>query len=164
MEQRGVRQTRNEFGSGGVSKRDDKIEAMRTVQREFEVGDAAMACLQQRLQNEPDYLTRQRLRQQDMNRCRDRLEATYIIRLFAEFEAALRQYWATIKKTKPQMHDLIDGLAARRRVIADWRDDVHKLRKYRNDLVHHADGLQPVTFSKAVQFAARFLSQLPPEW
>ena len=45
-----------------------------------------------------------------------RLEGTYVIRLFAEFETGLRLYWATIRQTEPPTQHLLDGIAARRAI------------------------------------------------
>ena len=56
----------------------------------------------------------------DYHNFRDNLEPTYLIRLFAEFEAGLREAWALAfrQTTSPRMRDLIDSFAARRLIPA----------------------------------------------
>ena len=60
------------------------------------------------------------LKLHDIVNASGRLEGTYIIRLFAEFETGLRLFWATIRETEPPTQHLLDGIAARResRLIA----------------------------------------------
>ena len=52
------------------------------------------------------------LEPQDIVEASGRLEGTYVIRLFAEFETGLRLYWATIRDTEPPTQHLLDGIAA----------------------------------------------------
>ena len=64
-----------------------------------------------------------------------RLEGTYVIRLFAEFETGLRLYWATIRETEPPTQHLLDGIAARRAITPERLASAHAVREYRNSLV-----------------------------
>ncbi len=93
------------------------------------------------------------------------LEGTYVIRLFAEFETAARQYWSTNWDTDPKKVDLINGLAARRLVPDVLRNNVQSVRDYRNALVHERED-QPEAVSIAVArgYLCRFFSFLPPQW
>jgi len=148
-----------------MRRREEAIESLRSVQREYEVGESALKALDELLRTQPDYLTSQNLQYQDLKRCQDRFQATYIIRLFAEFEANLRDYWATCRNTEPPMRDLLNSVATRCRIKTDWHTDAQKLREHRNDLVHHANiGANPQGIHEAAQVAAKFLSALPPEW
>jgi hypothetical protein len=66
------------------------------------------------------------------------LEATYLVRLFAVFEQALRDYWSKSLKrtTHPKTEDLINSIAARRRVHYQELQAVHHVRAFRNAVVH----------------------------
>ena len=60
-----------------------------------------------------------------------------MIRVYAEFEAGLRDYWANHlnKKTHPPMAQLLDSLADQR-LSVDRFEDADAVREYRNFLVH----------------------------
>jgi hypothetical protein len=94
------------------------------------------------------------------------LEGTYIIRLFAELESGLRQYWETIAATHPRTQDLINGLAARCRIGDDQRDNAHLVREYRNSLVHEREDeeVDSIPIAEARGFLCTFFSFLPREW
>jgi hypothetical protein len=68
----------------------------------------------------------------------ERLDGTYIIRLFAEFETGLRLFWPTARGTPPpaRTRDLLDGIAATRRIPHDQIVNAHLVREYRNSLLH----------------------------
>jgi len=93
------------------------------------------------------------------------LEGTYIIRLFAEFETGARQYWAANWATIPNTADLLDGLAARRKIPDMLRDNVHLVREYRNALVHEREEEpEEVPIAVARHYLCHFFSFLPPRW
>jgi hypothetical protein len=93
------------------------------------------------------------------------LEATYLIRLFAAFEAGVRSYWATVGKTVPLTRDLIDAVAARRGIPDGPRAEVHEVREYRNGLIHERDNpSQPTPLPEARGRLRRFFSYLPERW
>ena len=94
------------------------------------------------------------------------LEGTYIVRLFAEFETGLRQFWETISKTHPKTKDLLDGLAARCKIGDDQRDHAHLVREYRNSLVHEREDeeVDMIPIAEARGYLCTFFSFLPREW
>ncbi len=95
----------------------------------------------------------------------ENLEGTYIIRLFAAFEAGLRSYWSTLRVTDPPSRDLIDAIAARRSIPDESKESVHEVREYRNGLVHEGEGpAESVTLSAAARRLQRYFSRLPDEW
>lgn len=102
----------------------------------------------------------------DVHAMSDTLEGTYLIRLFAAFESGLRGFWRTVKKdTTPVATDLINGVAARRSIPDDMRDDVHEVRRYRNSLIHDIDSeSDPVTMVDARGRLCTFFARLPDEW
>lgn len=96
-----------------------------------------------------------------------RLEGTYVIRLFAEFETGLRLFWPTVKSTKPpgRTRDLLDGVAAARSIETGRVKNAHAVREYRNSLVHQrAAESRPVSLSEARSHLMLFFNFLPPQW
>jgi hypothetical protein len=97
----------------------------------------------------------------------DSLEGTYFIRLFAEFETGLRLYWTTIRPTNPRCRDLLDGIAATRTIPDELRDNAHRVREYRNLLVHEREQEaeeEPILVAQARSYLCTFFSFLPPVW
>jgi hypothetical protein len=96
-----------------------------------------------------------------------RLDGTYVIRLFAEFETGLRLYWLAARKTDPpgRMRDLLDGVAAARRIPYDQLKEAHVVRDYRNSLLHERqEEAEPIPIAAARGHLCRFFSFLPPKW
>jgi hypothetical protein len=101
----------------------------------------------------------------DVRRASDRLDGTYFIRLFAEFETGIRLFWNTIRATQPSTKDLIEAVAARRNVSSDMAATVQKVRDYRNSLVHEREEVtDPMTIADARRALCTFLSFLPRSW
>ena len=98
------------------------------------------------------------------------VESTYIIRMWAEFETALRSYRRHItgdpddRISTSNLIDWMSGVRRGRAISEDVRDDVHKVREYRNDLVHERDDLDPldrVEIDVARTRLNTFLGRLP---
>ncbi len=105
------------------------------------------------------------LKLQDIVKASGRLDGTYIIRLFAEFETGLRLYWSTIRETEPPTQHLLDGIAARRGISPDRLAGAHTVREYRNSLVHERDeAMAPISIAEARGHLCRFFAFLPPTW
>ena len=95
----------------------------------------------------------------------ENLVGTYVIRLFAEFEAGARQYWAAKWSSDPKMVDLLDGLAARCGIPDTQRESAHWVRDYRNGLVHEReDKPDTVPIADARHYLCHFFSFLPHRW
>ena len=112
-------------------------------------------------------LLRDDLELRDIANASKNLEGTYIIRLFAEFETGLRLFWPTARGTDPpsRTRDLIDGVAATRRVRDDERAIVHSIREYRNLLIHERDEVvAPIAIGQARSHLCRFFAFLPESW
>ncbi len=88
------------------------------------------------------------------------LERTYLVRMYAEFEAGLREYWSTHENetTRPGMYQLVkEALASRRKIKKDDVNDAVRVILYRNYLVHEIvdtpkDGVVPCSFDQAKGF------------
>jgi hypothetical protein len=101
----------------------------------------------------------------------ENLEGTYLIRIWAEFETAVRSYYAWLisdPDTRIGTHDLINTVAGVRRgraIPEDVRRAVHAIRDYRNTLVHARDDpTQPITITDARRNLNTFLCKLPESW
>lgn len=102
----------------------------------------------------------------DLTSADDNLEGTYLIRMFAEFEAAARTFWRTIRpKTRPRAEILLDQLGVRLAVPASVIRGVHAVREYRNQLVHDRQTpSEAVTIKDARRHLSTFLARLPIQW
>ena len=82
-------------------RRDQRIEQLGDVEREYRVTVVAMTELRRRLAADPSVLTGQGLEKKYFDRAADNLDATYLIRLFAEFETGLREAWRLARRSPP---------------------------------------------------------------
>ena len=137
---------------------------IKAVEREYVAMRQAADRFQQAALDDPTIL-RENLRPREIVAASGNLEGTYVIRLFAEFETGVRQYWDAEWPTDPKTVDLLEGLAARRGIPDTQRDHAHLVREYRNSLVHHReDKTKRLPIAVARGYLCRFLSFLPPQW
>jgi hypothetical protein len=109
----------------------------------------------------------------DLVAAADQLEPTYLIRVWAEFETALRSYRRHLTGDPDDRigtESLINwtaGVRQGRAISEDIRDDVHEVREYRNSLVHERDDQDPPA-AVAIDVARRrlntYLQKLPERW
>ena len=96
------------------------------------------------------------------------LEATFLIRLFAAFEEGCRR--CRIDRYRKSEDDrigtevLIDWLAGKAAVLTAYVEPVHRVRRYRNDLLHLNREQDPVRFADARTALGKYLSCLPENW
>jgi len=112
-------------------------------------------------------LLRGDIRTRDMEHASGRLEATYIIRLFAEFEAGLRTFLRRSRSRQPpsRTRDLTESVAARCRIPDEQREKVHAVREYRNSLLHERAGdIAPIPIADARSHLCSFFSFLARYW
>jgi hypothetical protein len=150
-----------------MRKRDEWIERIKAVEVEYLVAVLAVTVLRDRLRLEPHFLTGQ-FQLADVNRWDENLEATYLIRLYAVFEAGLREAWrlALGRETQPPMSDLLDGITSSRGIDHSFLEAAHRVREFRNNLVHEQDE-EPeeiVAIGQVRRYLTRFFSFLPPHW
>jgi hypothetical protein len=150
-----------------MRKRDEWIERVKGVELEYRVAVLAATVLRERIRAE-SHLLAGGLKQSDFNRMSDRLEATYLIRLYAVFEAGLRDAWrvALGRDTDPRMRDLLDSLASKRKLPSAVLNVVHRVREFRNSLVHdqYQEPEESFTIGQARGHLTKFFSHLPPDW
>lgn len=95
------------------------------------------------------------------------LENTYFIRIFAIFEAALRDFWKNGcgRSTRPGTYVLLDSIAARRGVPRTLWQNAQDVREYRNKLVHEEmASFSNLPLAQGRSYLGRFLSYLPQSW
>ncbi len=100
----------------------------------------------------------------------ENLEGTYLVRLFAAFEAALRSY-DRARHNDPMREQvasiLIDTTAGRRGqgILTEVREGAHTVRRARNYWAHENDATpEPLTIAEARTRLQTYLSWLPEEW
>jgi len=98
--------------------------------------------------------------------CAANLQITYLLRLFAEFEGILRDYWANGRRrtTSPRMAQLLDNIAAYRFINSTDLQHAHEIREYRNEVIHNH--LQDPRFDFRIcrSRLASFVHWLPLRW
>ena len=141
------------------------LEQLKSVADQYQAAKFAVGCLLAEAKKDPGNL-QALVRPNDLKVCLDRLEATYFVMLFAEFESAIRYVWKAqfSKKTRPRMEILLDRIAAKAYVTDTDLGHVHSVRRYRNFLVHGEDFAKSVTLEKARSLLARFFYFMPGPW
>jgi hypothetical protein len=137
---------------------------IKAVEREFAVARHGMATFRDMARNDPTVLVGD-IRFREIETVAKNLEDTYSIRLFAEFESGLREYWEVARGTDPGTHDLIEGIASMRRIPNEQRVNAHAMREYRNRLVHEREKqVEPVRIDRLRRLLIDFFRFLPPRW
>ncbi len=145
-------------------------EHVKDVEGEFQAARVALDRLKAALLATPDLLkghgdARAYLRAADTN-----LEGTYLVRLVAAFEAALRSY-DRARHSDPTRNEqasvLIDTTGGRRGQGIPFavRAGAHAVRRVRNYWAHESDAMsEPMTIANAWAQLQNYLSWLPEEW
>lgn len=148
-------------------RRQERLDRLRAVEREFIVAGVSLEFLHEGVRTRPEALASRDLRPRDAIEFAENLEPTYLVRLFAEFESALRDVWAKgyRRKSEPAVRTLIDSVATRCDVSPTNLEVVHRIREFRNSIVHEGiSGSLFVEFSEAKSALGKFLARLPLEW
>ena len=143
------------------------LDRLSGVVRERDVVRAALAARDAAARLDPSLRTRGGLEAADRDAAGAELDRTYLVRLVSEFEGALRSYWqfGMNRATKQNLKTLIDRIAADRSAAAPL-PAVHRVRTYRNALVHR-DGpppAVPLPLPVARRVLNKFLARLPRRW
>lgn len=148
-------------------KRQFRIERLRLLERQWRVAKIAVRLLDEGLKKDPNLLVADDLEPADATAYRNELSATYLIRLFAEFETGLRDWWnnGLGRTSRPATGQLIDTVAGRRSIPDRLRDGVHAVREYRNNLVHEQSSeAVPINLDVARGHLCSYFSWLPLDW
>jgi hypothetical protein len=143
----------------------DWHERIRAIEREYGSVRVAVDRLSEVADHDPDILGTE-LRPRDLTAADENLEATYLIRMFAEFETAIRSFWKSIRpKARTQTEALVDRVGDRCSIPIEVVRDAQVVRVYRNKLVHDRDQeCEPMTIKVARHRLAIYLASLPREW
>lgn len=151
-------------------KRQRRIQQIAAVAKEYLAAKSAAGLLREELQADPNYGAKYGWQSRDGEQFHANLNATYLIRLYAEFEAGLRDYWVNClnRPTNPPMNQLIQ-LVADQRISLDRLDDADAVRIYRNFLVHDETneppaGMQIFTVLEARSHLCYFFGRLNSDW
>jgi hypothetical protein len=118
----------------------------------------------------PDLLEKNTPARQHLRAAHQNLEGTYIVRLFAAFEAALRSYDRAHHNDPSRETDastMIEQIGGRRGrgIQMGIRQDVQAVRKVRNFWAHESNiSPGPMTIDEARARLQKYLSELPEEW
>lgn len=145
--------------------RKDIVTRITAVEREHRVAQFAIASLLQRSAADPTILADQNLSNADARSCRENIEKTYFVRIFAVFEEGLRDIRKTLygKRGAIMTYDLVQQCASRQRVPHDQLRKAHAVREYRNAIVH-GGAAAPVPLSLANTWLCLFFNRMPREW
>ena len=102
----------------------------------------------------------------ELRRCADNLLITFVLRLFSEFEAVLRDYWkeGLGRSPTPEMRPLMESIARRRAMSQDDLDMAREVRLYRNVIIHEKMRDGGFDFSECKQRVGMYLRWLPLQW
>lgn len=150
-------------------KRSAAYDILRRVRDELEAARFALRYVLESRADSPTLdaaATRQGITNDELARCARNLEVTFVLRLFSDFEAILRDYWRTGmgRRTEPEMRRLMDSIAARRVMNADDLRLAHHIREYRNDVIHERLRDPRFDFPTCARAIGKYLFWLPEEW
>lgn len=144
------------------------FERIKAVESEQRIAALAVGRFMHATQHEPLLLSDHGLRDRDVRECQRRLEGTYVIRLFAEFEIALRLIWQHVRhRPNPpriQITQLMNAMVARHHVPTDAAQAAHDVREFRNDLVHEGPPRTVLTIAESRSRLCNFLKFMPHYW
>ena len=151
-------------------RRQQRIEWIVAVAKEYLAARSAAALLKAQLQADPNYGRNQGWECRDGDAFNANLDSTYIVRLYAEFEAGLRDYWANRlnRDTRPPMVQLLQSVVDQR-ISIDRLEDADAVREYRNFLVHDESDEPPsdmrtFTVTEAKSHLCYFFGRLDANW
>jgi hypothetical protein len=154
-----------------VIKRQIRIRRIASVLDEYFAANTAAELLKVQIKANPNYGDANGWKPKGGQDFVDNLEATYIIRIYAEFEASLRDYWLTHlgQTTRPKMFQLVRHAVPNQNFSQDIIDNADDVREYRNFLVHDIEdepGKDIVVFSaaEAKKHLIAYLGRLDTGW
>jgi hypothetical protein len=105
----------------------------------------------------------------EIRRAKGNLDHTFLLRIFAEFEGILLDYWhaGLGRRTSPKVSVLITRIASIPPVpISDnHRNGVHHVREFRNMLIHaQSEPVEPLTIDQCLNRIGKYLAYLPQKW
>jgi len=151
-------------------RRFDWHEHIKDVEAEYRAVRFAIDHLKTGLVTSPNLMKRDDEARVNIPNADGNLEGTYIVRLFAAFEAALRSYNRARHNDPTRAEDasvLIDIIGGRRGqgISALVREDAHGVRRVQNYWAHEDDSTTKLmSIADARARLQKYLSCLPAEW
>jgi len=152
-------------------KRQQRIERITAVLQEFLAARTASELLAEKTKANPSYGRNDGWEPRAGPAFTDNLEATYIIRIYAEFEVALRDYWLSYRKktTRPKMYQLVNQLIPDQGFSRDVIDNADDVREYRNFLVHDIEdepgaGMAAFSLKQVKGYLCAYIARLNAAW
>lgn len=146
----------------------DRIHRIIAPFDEWQVAVLAESSLTEDLRRDPNLLKRNDLDPSDFSGWKENLVGTYLVRMFAEFEAGLRDYWGNglNRLTKPPVRDLVDAIASTEKIDEEYLREAHYYRELRNRMVHEEGmiGESEIDLMRVRRALCRFFGFLPPDW
>ncbi len=142
------------------------IDRRKGVEREYWVVRIAMDRFAAEAGHDPTILGRD-LRVREIGNASRRLEGTYVVRLFAEFETGLRLFWAAarVAPVPDRIADIVDSIAARQGIADTYRMNTHRVRLYRNRLVHQREEEgEVIAIETSRSQLCTFVGRMPWDW
>lgn len=145
--------------------RSDAYRRLARVRDEFDAARFALAHVLGLLGSgditQPMQVTRSHVRL-----CSRHLEITYVLRLYAEYEGVLMDYWSTgmRRRSRPRMRILMERIASNQTMSLGHLADAHQVRDFRNEIVHRNLREARLTFGDCASRLGRYLSWLPVRW
>lgn len=144
------------------------LQRIRLIELESIAINIAARRLQEDVRKDPTIISiSDQLTPTDVASAADNAEATYTIRLFAEFEGGLRSFLSSRlgRAQRARTGHLLDRVASRCHVPNRALENAHAVRRYRNALVHEPDDPEEaLDINQARRYLCRFFSYLPDEW
>ena len=145
------------------------MQQIAAVEQEFCAAQSASELFQDETRSNPSYGESRGWNPQAGAAFVENLETTYLIRIYAEFEAGLRDYWRTHhrRKSYPKMEQLVRHAIPDQAFSQDIIDAADRVREYRNILVHGDEDDPPdqilrLTVPDAKKFLCTYFSRLAP--
>jgi hypothetical protein len=151
------------------------------VGQEYEASRVAVARLTDQVHENANVLADEPKARSGLLRASQNLEGTYLVRIFAAFESALRSYerwWhpERVGETRVDASQMIDEIGARnaddvprrhkRAIGTQIRNRVHQVRRSRNFWAHDdADAIDvPMPLQRAKMCLLEYIDKMPLEW
>jgi hypothetical protein len=151
-----------------VNKQQHRIQRIADVVQEYLAAQTAADWLAARTAEDPSFGRKHGWEPKGGHAFLQNLESTYLVRMYAEFEAGLRDYWASYlgRDTQPPMVQLLRHAIPTQAFSRDCIDNADDVRKYRNHLVHDSEEEPPpkITLLDAKKYLCDYFSRLDPRW
>ena len=140
------------------------VRSLLRLSDEYDAVDASLNYVQKQWRRQNLSLSITRATSEDLQRAINDLQSAYVIRLFSTFEGMLKQHMVhhhpniSVKEDAPAVW-LIDRVANLQspQILAPSRERVHKVRQYRNFLVHPGGtSPSPIEFTDALARLNKF--------